>query len=423
MSDTYTGIYHDVYSGGTVPPDGAYTDDYEEYGGTPQPQERSSWRIFVRDGNFKRTGQVGLFSQLSATLIYCDYGNWTLALRYNDPAVELLLGERTGIEVRLGSLLVFSGPSLGILREYSKDTEMITFHGVTDDVFLSWRVCLPDPAGGINSTAQAQDVQIGPAEDMMAHFVNVNLAASARSERRLAGMHNVVSAGRGPVYTMRGRLQPLMVMMQWLARNSGLGWRVVADQEAGPRVEIALPTDRSTEVQFSRALNNITAYSWALTAPTATHIYTGLAGVGATRPFVESDDPAAEARWWRMENFLDAHDTAVPLEGLQRGQDALNQAGEQYEAHATTNPNYEGVGTQYGADWILGDFVSIVVDGIATREQVRTATLQVDATGARVAAVVEGQQVQKLLNASTASYLLQEIATLRARVLDLERNQ
>lgn len=324
------------------------------------------------------------------------YSSLTLVENLNLPDTMLIEGPLDWIRPAMdpGSGIVvadengtrrFSGVSTNMVRNVD-GTGSITFDG--DLVTLHDRIVWPVPAGAFTAAGQtsAYDVQTGPAETRLLHYINVNAGPGARSERQVLALRLPTTLGRGTNAKTSARFNNLLDLTAALARSAGLRVTVMQTYSSGvPHRDVILtPTvDLSNSARYGTpgfsGPGILGDGSYSLTAPTGNVILCAAQGVGALRVLNTDTDSASVTAWARRtEQFLDQRQT--------NDQDEINEAMADADLEGAAQVQVAAVITdspslQLGVDVPVGALVTAVIDGQSLVEQVTSITTVVAADG------------------------------------------
>lgn len=323
----------------------------------------SEWQLYVRDRNRNRVAEIDDFQQLDLVLRFNAVGSWVIALPADGVAARYLNQDGCGlVAVRDGATLL-SGPKRRPERVWSSKTDRLVVAGVDDVCWIADGLAYPVPTGPPYSAA-AHDVRTGACETVMRAYVSANVGPGAKAERIVAGLTLATDAALGATVTGRARFANLLELLQALAIAGGdLGFRIVDMQ-----FQVYQPTDLTAMAVFSSDLGNLAAYTYREEAPSVNYIIVAGGGEGTARTFAEKGDSASIVRWGRIELFRDRRDTTDATELLQTADEALSTGA------AKTYLSIEPIDTEalaYGADYNLGDKVSVIVDGTTIHDVLR----------------------------------------------------
>lgn len=339
-----------------------------------------TYTIYLRDANRNRIAQLDDFSELEMVLRYNAVSTWLLEVPAGGDASNLLaVGPPAGIIVERDGITILSGPVRQRERIWGLKTDRITIAGVDDTWWLGTRLALQTALGG--GLYQEYDTRTDIAETVMRQFVDVNAGASASAARQVPGLSAGTSYSLGPTVTGRARFTNLLELMQYLGNLAGLGFRV-AQSDTSLLFTVYAPVDRSTTVRFAPDLGNLSAYEWAEGAPVLNYVFVAGQGEGAARLIVERQDPASIARFGRIEYFRDARDVATAGELEQRGDESIANNASTSELRITP---VDTDLVSYGRDYVLGDTVTVTVDGVDVADQVKQVTIRLSGDGEELA--------------------------------------
>jgi len=322
------------------------------------------WRLYVRDAQYQRQGEIRDYSAATLTPVYNDVGTWSITLDRNSPMAPYLTTPGWGIVATRDDTAVFSGITTNIRHVVSTTENHMEISGSTDDVWLQSRLVSPSPGESTPPyTAQAVDVRTGTASTVLIGYVSANLGPGAVVPRRKSGFTVAADPVIGASVRGEGRWDSdLLAFIQPLAEAGGVGFRV-AQVGAGLQFQVYAPVDRSGTVKFSVALGNLSGFEYTSTRPRANYIYVGASGTGTARIIREFNDGDAIATWERIEGPLASDSSTSDSTAIaQVGADALAQDSEQ--ASLTITP-LEKPNMRYGVDYAIGDKVTVQLEGPA----------------------------------------------------------
>lgn len=345
----------------------------------------AEYALYLRDASYQRVARLAEFSDLSLVLRFNDAGAFDVTV----PAtVAALLTDGAGLIVERDDLPLLSGTIDATQRTWARDADHLILSGSDDTGLLARRVALPLPtaaplADGTTYAASAHDVRTGLAETVLRGYVNANLGPGARSDRVLAGLRLAPDLGRGTSGTWRARFEPLDDKLREVALGGGdLGFRVVQASDANAVEFQVYPTaDKTASAVFSTEYGNVAAYQYRRSAPKATYVYVLGQGEATARTVIEGGDSAARVRWGQREQAVDARGTPTTDElRLRLAKELAERAG---DAALSVTP-IDLVGLAFGADYGLGDRVTVMVDGVAVQEVVREVKITLNDQGETV---------------------------------------
>jgi hypothetical protein len=322
--------------------------------------KNNDWHIYVRDTDGLRQGEIDDYTSAEFIPVFNDIGTWSLSVSADSLQTPNLMLPGWGIVAMRDQDVIMSGPVNTKQFDVDTNTDTVTFSGVDDNVWLQRKLAHPIPTDPSPPyTAQAQDTRTGIASTILRQYVDVNLGPSALTQRQLSSLVLGADPIVGPTITGNAQWDILLVFLQTLATNAGIGFQLIQN---GNDIEFDtfLPVDRSGTVKFSVGLGNLQAFSYSSTAPTATYVFVGGDGDGTARTIVEMSDPDGIATWGRIEGELVSSSgdnvTNSPGQMTTDGQEALTNGAE--VASLSITP----IDTQfqkYKQDYFLGDKVTI----------------------------------------------------------------
>lgn len=365
------------------------------------------WKLWVRDPNRELVAPIDQFTSATFRQQFNDLGAWIVkGIPMGSQAATALVPGAGIIAVR-DDTVVMTGPLLFPTLDWSDKGYVLDASGASDDMALWARLCFP-AAPSLNLNAAYSDDRSGVAETVMRAYVDNNAGPSAAAIRRWAGLTLETDLARGSAVSYSARLDTLGDVLAQLALvGGGLGFRVTQTVDGTPlHFQVYEPTDATLTARFDPGLGNIKHSTYGRKAAGLNHVVVGGGGEGTLRTFVEVDNPASQTEWgFRIEGFKDQRQTTDTTELTQAGQEELDTKGEQ------SNLTVEVINTEavaYGTSYVLGDLVTVVVDGVGVMDTVRsidfeltdkgeTITPTVGTPGAVEAGTSEGQAVDVLL--------------------------
>lgn len=319
------------------------------------------WKLYTRDQNYLRQGEIDDYEEATLTPILNDVGTWSLTLDRRSPAAVALVNPGWGITVTRNDSPIFSGIADTCQHTRDMDRNKLVITGFTDEQWLVDRTVAPSPAeSGPPYVAQVADIRSGIASTVIRQYVDVNLGPGAIAPRR----KSLLTMGSDPVVgvSVRGEARwdaTLLAFIQKLATTGGIGFRMV-QVGAGLQFQTFALTDRSSTVKFSMDLGNLAGFEYSRSRPKANYIYIGASGTGTSRIVKEFGDSEAIAAWGRIEGpLVDQGSTSDPTQIAQTGTDALATNSEQVSLSITP---VETANLMYGVHYFLGDTVTIQLE-------------------------------------------------------------
>lgn len=378
----------------------------------------SEWRIYVRDAQLRRQGEVDDFVDLEAIRRWCDIGTWILNVDRRSPLAGALRQPGAGIIITRDDQIWMAGPWTDALHTVQASKETLKLSGVDDNVWLKRRLASPSPTESFPPyTAQAFDVRTGIASTVLRQYVNANLGAGAVGVRRKAEVTLGTDPLVGTSVTGRARWQVLLTFLQEMALSANIGFSFA---QVGLNLEFGTfaPVNKTSSVRFSRDIGNLAEFEYHETAPDSNYAYIGGGGVGTARVFSEKPDSASVATWGRIEGELvDRSDTTSPTEMSQLADKTL---AEQAAKTILSPILLDTPQIAYGTDYDLGTKVSIELDNPGStdivQDIVRRVTLKADKDGFLVTPAVGSEGAQ-----DAGLKIYKTVQQLRQRIVNLER--
>jgi hypothetical protein len=323
----------------------------------------TDWGVFVRDRNRRLVASLDSWTDLQLVLRYRDVSSWQLTAPVSSNA-RALATAGNGVIVRRNGVTLLSGPVTSYTEQWGESdpgdgTLVIT--GRDDLIDLARNLAEPDPLVAGTPT-QANDKITGAAETVIRSYVDRNIGTAARAGRTRHVMGQTANLAQGSVVTGNARYDNLLDLAVALATAGGIGFRAI--QDAGgiaPLFDVYVPVDRSASVVFSKTGGSLSAYSYTLSAPTATRALVAGQGEGILRTLVEVTSSTLEEDWDAVARvFVDRRDTDnADGELTQEGAAAIIDGGA--TAGLSVTP-IDLPGQTFGVHYGLGDIVSVDID-------------------------------------------------------------
>lgn len=325
------------------------------------------YEIYVRDDRGIRQGLISDYFSASLKPIYNDVGAWSLVVDRRGSSVAGLVTPGWGIEVARYGKVILSGPAN--YRQHQVDStqtpqiNQLAVSGITDEVWLQRRMCSPEPAtvGPPYSTSQ-YDTRSGAASTVLWQYVNVNAGPAAIASRQVPGFAMATDPALGSSVNFSARWDNLLTVCQSLALVGNIGFRVESNGAGQIVFTPYANPDRTQTMKFSVDLGNVAKFALDSTAPKETYEYVLGSGDSTAQQIYEQGDGDAIATWGRFENTANSSGSTTSQQLQQSATDALGQGSEQ--ATLTLTPD-EIPGCVYGVDYMLGDIVTMQLEGTA----------------------------------------------------------
>lgn len=260
--------------------------------------------------------EIYLLDQSGALVAQLPFGELRLTLCYNAPGCGQVSLATSSLPigltpdglantyyrafVRRNGNVLMSGVLVEVRREWSSERDELSLIIKDDLSLLAERLIVPVPSGPPYSTA-SHHVISGPVEDVIYNYLAYHAGDLAREERRIPGLIQAPSLGRGPTVTVRARFIPLLDMLQRLADIGGLGFRM-----QNLYFEIYAPT--ASSVVYSDQAGTLISFARTVRRPSGVYCYVCGAGEGEYRIVVERAGDIA--RWGRIECWYDQRNLA-----------------------------------------------------------------------------------------------------------------
>lgn len=324
-------------------------------------------RITVRDVNEDNTGQLATFSEADFVPRWNGVGSWRVKLAANTPGAELFV-PGCGISAVMPDGFLFTGQMTDYRKTKNNENPggTVEASGVEDNALLGFRVVYPTPTVAVNlQTATATYNATGPAQTVMHNLVALNIGPAAPlSFRRITNLRQEQDQGLGPTSPVSLRFDNLLEVHQRVMSPAGLGFTIKAEP-GGYVYQVHQARDLSLDVIFAEEKGNLSGYEYTLKSPGLTRGIVAGQGEGTARNISMYNDPtipSLETTWgWVIEQFLDRRDTNVTAELQQAATEAFAQQNNQY---SLTIETLDTPDIQFGRDYMMGDKVSVRIDGV-----------------------------------------------------------
>lgn len=383
----------------------------------------SEWALWVRDANRELVAALDVFSSATFVQNFNSIGAWLIrGIPVGSRAQQALVPGAGIIAVRDG-VEVMSGPLLWPVFDWSDGGYVMDASGASDDLALWGRLCYPAAPSLDLNAAYSDDRGPDAAETVMKGYVDANAGAAASAARRWGGLVVAADTGLGDDVSYSARLDTLgEVLVELALAGGGLGFSVQQETDGTDLVfDVWTPTDVSTTAKFSPEMGNLASYRYSRKAASTNYVVVGGQGEGTLRTFIELANPVSELAWgMRLEGFKDQRQTAVVSELLQAGQEELDTKGDALNLDIAP---VETTGIRFGRDYGLGSLVTVLIDGEAIVDTVRSVTLTLDQNGETVKPMIgtAGAVMAGTSEQAAIDLLLERMSTLARRLSRVER--
>lgn len=332
-------------------------------------------KVWAIDPAGIRRGQLQVL-EASAVQRDAAVGTWTVTVDGKDKLGRRLV-EGWGVAIVDGPVRM-SGPLTR--REYvTAASPDLVLSGVDELHRLADGITYPNPGRAISDQDVARWTRKGAAETIIRDLVRLNVGPDALAERRSPGLVMQNDLGRGGTATIDTRLKVVLDVARDAARAGGVTFSAVRASPISVPLVFRAPVDRSRATRFTKSNGGAGEGTLALEAPTCTAAIVAAQGEGAERDITQT--VAASVWGRRIEALKDRRDTsdtgAIDQTGADAIRDGAGKAAATFKAH-------EVPGCIYGTDYLLGDTVTVVLDGVAVSQPVRAAEITWDGHGRTV---------------------------------------
>lgn len=322
----------------------------------------SNYEIYLRDENGKYSSLVEKFTSFEFVRRFNASGNWVLEAPVDSLISLVRLG---GIAVYRNGNPFFSGNVRSIV---DVNAFTLTVSGQDDLGAIARRIAYPVPTGAPFNTDY--DVRTGLAENVIKQYINVNAGPGATVNRIIPGLSIETDYGRGVSVTGRARFDNLLTLAQSLARQGGLGIRVL-----DLVFQTYIPADKTGIIVFSEDIGTLGEYKLSIEAGEANYLICGGSGNGSARSFAEGGNSAASLAWGRSESFLDKGNLAIAGEMIAAIQEELVKSSDKISLTFTPLITEKMVPID---DYDIGDWVMAVIRGEKISRQIQEMKIKID---------------------------------------------
>jgi hypothetical protein len=365
----------------------------------------SDYQVLFYDGLTNlQTAEVSIFNRLEFNSVFNGVGRFTVEMPYDANAQLVTYG--TKIMIYRNGSLVFSGRVTKWNRQFSDKGNLFTLTGEDENAVLANSLTFPVPLGPPYSAVEF-DARSGIASTVMLAYVENNIGASARSDRRQ------VTCGPDYAYGVtvseQARWERLLDVLKRVAEaGGGLGFRVV-----NSIFQVYLPETKP--VLISLEMGNLFSYEYSVEAARANYIIVGGSETGTTRTFYEASDALSMTRYGRIESFVNRTDVSTAAMAASAMNEAIYTNSDKTLFSAVA---LETEATRCWTDYNLGDRVTVEADNLRITDVVREIRVKWNGqTGERIETAIgnsDGLKMDPILASLDAN------SRLSARVRRLE---
>lgn len=336
-------------------------------------------RVLMHDKNLQHRGSLPVISG-SAVIRSNDVSTWSITVNGNDPRSDRF-EPGWGIQVfdQFHNQLL-SGPATSIKVSTSADskTRTLNISGLSDDVFLMDSLVIPNPEEGAEANADLWKAS-GAAETVMRKLVNEQIGPGAPDDYRVEPLRVLTDQKRGKNVSLSERFTNILEVLQ---EQATAGELLFTARQNGREIEFQVSESRdlTRAVRLTRRNGAVGAYDSERSAPDATETIIGGVGSGSTRKLWRVANPVGD--WGRrVTTFVDRQSTSDSNELQQAAETELENKGEKasvtFEAHETKR-------LKYGRDFLVGDKITVDLDGSKIQDILQIVEMSWDSTGRKL---------------------------------------
>lgn len=354
----------------------------------------------MRDTTLQHRGTLPVI-QGSCVIRNNDLSTWSLTVDGNNVRSERFQ-PGWGIQIfdEFGNQ-VLSGPATEMKTVVSGDnkTRTITISGVSDDVFLADSLVIPNPAAGATANSDLWKAS-GAAETVMRKLVNEQIGPSAPVDYKVPRLVVMPNQSRGKSVSVSERFTNILEVLQEQATVASLLFTV---RQSGQELQFRIGEARDLvkAVRLTRHNGAVGEYTTERSAPEATEAIVGGVGAGATRKMWRVANPVGD--WGRrVTKFVDRQSTSDQNELQQAAENELENKGEQASVTFEANDIQR---LRYGRDYVVGDKITVDLDGSLIQDTLQVAEMSWDEKGRVTKMQVGPTADESKLNKSTGIVL------------------
>lgn len=333
-------------------------------------------KFLMRDENLQ---DRGILPVLSGTAVFRnnDLSTWNLVVNGNN-SLSARFKPGWGIQAfdDYGNQML-SGPALSIEEDVSADSKTRTLNiaGVSDEIFLADSLVIPNPPEGAEANSDLWKAS-GPVETVMMKLIQEQIGPDAPDDYRIDRLRTATDRGRGETVSLSERFSNILEVLQEQATTPDLLFTV--RQVKGELVfRVSEPRDLRRVVRLTRHNGGVGAYNASRSAPEATEAIVGGVGSGSTRKLWRVANDVGE--WGRrVTTFVDRQSTSDENELQQAAEAELESKG---ESSSVTFDARNTPRKKFGRDFLLGDKITVDLDGSLIQDTLQTAELTWNETG------------------------------------------
>jgi hypothetical protein len=324
--------------------------------------------VWMIDPAGNKRGMIG-YQKVAAIPRFCDVGTWLVEADLNPKhAKAAAAGWRIVIVDESG---LYGGPLKRARIVQVGRKRSLVLSGEDDLLWLRDGLTWPKPTAVIGAQTDAYDVRTGVASTVIRAYVAANRGPAATdTTRRIPGLTIAADPVAGATVTGRARFTSLLELLQGLAVDGGVGFRMVPTIGGGKTFEVYVPPALAGPARFGLALGNVKSVVWELNAPAETDIIGGGRGEETARTFTKITNLIEDTAWGRREGFYDYRSASNIDGGAELSAGAARRLAEQGATQVVEVEPIDSPRLRFGIDYRLGSQVAVDVYGGVTVEAI-----------------------------------------------------
>lgn len=318
---------------------------------------QGQYAVFIRSKDGTLTERLNEFASLDILMTLNDPGSWNIR---STSAEKCPFSAGDGIVVVRNGVFLYGGVMTQLSDDYDAHMRLHTWQaqGKGDLEYLGRRICYIDPETGRTDQA-THYTATGSLGTVIHDLIRLNAGSDAMAER-VEPIIEDNTQNVGPTVSVSLRLPNLLKTVTALV--SGNGWNIRPNwDEENSKVfyQVFQGRDLTEQIVFSEQFSNLLSSEHLETQPAGNFILAGGTGQGTERSFDTAQSDESISEWGRIEVFQDARnqpDVETYVEEVLADKTADTVG---YSCTASD----DDLTPQFGTDFVLGDFVGMMVFG------------------------------------------------------------